>query len=105
MFRITLKALANSSPGFALKPWVKESEEILRNSEGVATVLLGRRDATPSELRVRKLERILPGFQNKPWAGISQRFQRNSKHFKVLFVCFSSLCRVEFLQEALKVEL
>jgi hypothetical protein len=39
-FAITLKALANSSPGFALKPWVQESEEIRRNSEGVATVFV-----------------------------------------------------------------
>jgi hypothetical protein len=35
--RVTLKALANFSPGFALKPWVqKMPEEIVRNPEGVA---------------------------------------------------------------------
>ena len=35
--RVTLKALANVSPGFALKPWVQKCpEEIVRNPEGVA---------------------------------------------------------------------
>jgi hypothetical protein len=33
----TLKALANSSPGFALKPWDQRLVKILRNPEGVAT--------------------------------------------------------------------
>jgi hypothetical protein len=35
---ITLKALANSSPGL-LQPWVNNADEILRNSEGVAIAL------------------------------------------------------------------
>jgi len=34
---ITLKALANSSPGFALKPWEWRACLFDRNSEGVAT--------------------------------------------------------------------
>jgi hypothetical protein len=34
--RVTLKALANVSPGFALKPWVpKPPEDIVRNPEEV----------------------------------------------------------------------
>ena len=33
----TLKALASSSPGFALKPWVRRGrKKTLRNSEGIA---------------------------------------------------------------------
>jgi hypothetical protein len=51
--RLTLKAFANVSPGrgphagsprgvgvFALKPWVKTSEEIVRNPEGGCVFLL-----------------------------------------------------------------
>jgi hypothetical protein len=35
-FALTLKALANSSPGFALKPWVKEvGRDIVAHSTGV----------------------------------------------------------------------
>jgi hypothetical protein len=50
--KITLKALANFSPGgvevFALKPWFKVPQKILRNSEGVATGLRGGETATQS---------------------------------------------------------
>jgi hypothetical protein len=35
--RLTLKALANFSPGFALKPWeTKNAHSFIRNPEGVA---------------------------------------------------------------------
>jgi hypothetical protein len=33
---LTLKALANVSPGFALKPWVQNVREDVRNPIGVA---------------------------------------------------------------------
>jgi hypothetical protein len=35
---ITLKALANASPGFALKPWVQKTCEWRRNSFRVASL-------------------------------------------------------------------
>jgi hypothetical protein len=52
---VTLKALANVSPGFALKPWgQKYQREVVRNPEGGCAVLwLAKADATPSELRLR----------------------------------------------------
>ena len=43
--RVTLKALANASPGFALKPWVqKMPEKIVRNPDkvGVAPPVVNR---------------------------------------------------------------
>jgi hypothetical protein len=61
---ITLKALANFSPGFALKPWVKNVHEILGNSEGVAKALqLANGDATPSELRLQEINARSQGCQ------------------------------------------
>jgi hypothetical protein len=52
--KITLKAFANFSPGFAMKPWVKKAPFFGRNSEGVATRLrFGGRRATLSGLRLR----------------------------------------------------
>jgi len=42
--RVTLKALANVSPGFALKPWVQKCPgEIVRNPEGVARLCGNKR--------------------------------------------------------------
>jgi hypothetical protein len=62
---ITLKALANFSPGFALKPW--DHAFIFE-------------DATLSQLLQSREESLVPllnpGFQSKPWGGISERFQR-----------------------------
>jgi hypothetical protein len=52
--RLTLKALANSSPGFALKPWVQKSfQKTLRNSKGVATALMGERRRNPDKSGLR----------------------------------------------------
>ena len=71
---ITLKAFANSSPGrgpradsprgvgaFALKPCAKESEGILRNSEGVATVLLGEARRNSFRVASSKLKCVSQG--------------------------------------------
>ncbi|HET9787478.1 MAG TPA: hypothetical protein VFP47_10110, partial [Pyrinomonadaceae bacterium] len=44
---LTPKALANSSPGFALKPWGLRCTFVCRNSEGVER-LFGYRAATLS---------------------------------------------------------
>ncbi len=76
--RITLKAFANSSPGFALKPWGESADLFSCNSEGVATALrLTNGAATPSELRLQKIEVRGPRVAKaRPWAGTSQRFQR-----------------------------
>ena len=66
----TLKAFANSSPGFALKPWVAEmQQEFPRNSEGVANALpWACGDATPSELFLETIG-IYPGLP-KPNPGL-----------------------------------
>ncbi len=61
------EALANSSPGFALKPWVEGTGIIRRNSEGVASSRMGMRRPHVFELQPEEFE---------PWAGICQRFQR-----------------------------
>ena len=47
VLNLTPRALANSSPGSALKPWGKDARLFCRNSEGVETVF-GYRDATLS---------------------------------------------------------
>jgi len=62
---LTLKALANLSPGFALKPWKTATFERRHNPEGVASLLANQ-----------KKSYFPPGFQSKPWAQISERFQR-----------------------------
>ena len=77
---LTLKALANLSPGSALKPWVKKGHIYF-----VATLKELRRDcdsadgdATLSGLRLQKdSDAFFPGLHKaQPWAEISQRFQR-----------------------------
>jgi hypothetical protein len=76
----TLKAFANSSPGFALKPWVKRGHIYF-----VATLKELRRhcdsadgDATLSGLRLQKhSDAFFPRVAKaQPWAEISERFQR-----------------------------
>jgi len=79
LLTLTLKAFANSSPGFALKPWVKSAHLFRRNSEGVATGVANRRTATqPFQGCVFKNTRMRfsQGCQSKLWARISERFQR-----------------------------
>jgi hypothetical protein len=62
---VTLKALANASPGFALKPWVQKCPRIVRNPEGVAVLRLTKADTTPSELRLRELRCLFPGLPER----------------------------------------
>jgi hypothetical protein len=50
--QVTLKALANVSPGFALNPGVK-------NASG------NKRGATPSELRLREMSCVVPGLPKR----------------------------------------
>jgi hypothetical protein len=65
--RTTLKAFANSSPGFALKPWVqKDPQEIFHNSEGVAIALHSANvDSTLSELRLREMNGCSSGLPKR----------------------------------------
>ena len=75
--RITLKALANFSPGFALKPWVENAlREIVRNPEGVA------RSINAAQLlqscAFEKSDPFPRVAKAQPWAGIGERFQRYS---------------------------
>ena len=75
--RITLKALANFSPGFVLKPWVQKcKKKLFATLKGLRGFAVNNAGATPSGLRLLELGTIFPGFQSKPRAEISQRFQR-----------------------------
>jgi hypothetical protein len=76
--KLTLKALANSSPGFALKPWVQNAAIDFIATLKELRLLCGLRTATqPFQGCVfKKLGMRSPGFQSKPWAGICERFQR-----------------------------
>src|SRR5262249_30707200 len=90
-FASTLKALGNSSPGFALKPWVRVSTSFRCNSEGVATAFgFSQPCATLSELRCNLLGPLSPGLPKaQPWAEISERFQRyRAEGPNHSFVCF-----------------
>jgi hypothetical protein len=89
--RVTLKALANVSPGFALKPWVQKCpRKLLVTLKAVARL---RGQQTPTQLLQSCKESLEafanPGFQSKrfhptraarvgtpAWAGIGERFQR-----------------------------
>jgi len=64
---VTLKALANSSPGFALKPWEKGACLFRRNPEGVAMGLrwvCDQRAATQplQGCAMRKMTFVIPGL-------------------------------------------
>jgi hypothetical protein len=77
--RVTLKALANVSPGFALKPWVQKREEIVCNPERGCSALRYQRQrnsfkVAPSRNGIR-FPRVAKA---QPWAGIGERFQRYS---------------------------
>ena len=61
--RITLKALANFSPGFALKSWVKEAAHEIRDSA----------DGTQPFQGSMRFPRVAKA---QPWAEISERLQR-----------------------------
>jgi hypothetical protein len=77
--RVTLKALANVSPGwvptggsprgvgvFALKPWVQKCREIVRNPErDCAALRFTNAGATPSELRLREMGWVFPGLTKR----------------------------------------
>jgi hypothetical protein len=63
---VTLKALANVSPGFALKPWVHECpRKLLATLTGLCHLWFINADATPSELRLRERIFIFPGLPKR----------------------------------------
>jgi hypothetical protein len=74
--QLTLKALASSSPGFALKPWVQNLKRFHSNSERVATAsMLANGDAILSGLRLQeKLGCISPGFKANPGLKLANAF-------------------------------
>ena len=58
--RTTLKAFANSSPGFALKPWVQKTRK-----KFFATLKPTNGDATLSELRLLEINACSPGLPKR----------------------------------------
>jgi hypothetical protein len=75
---LTLKALANFSPGFALKPWVHDlPRKFFATLKELRQALDLRGDATLSGLRLTNTVLLLPRVARaQPWADISERFQR-----------------------------
>jgi hypothetical protein len=74
---ITLKAFANLSPGFTLKPWVKKKAHLFhRNSEGVATGLrFGGRRRNPFRVASQKnSDAFSPGFKANPGLELANAF-------------------------------
>ena len=84
--RVTLKALANVSPGFALKPWVQKREKrLFATLKGVARFCRNKRRATPSELRLREMSCVVPGLPKRnPGLELAKRFQRYSPSVSLL---------------------
>ena len=77
--RVTLKALANVSPGLALKPWVQKCEtRLFATLKGLRGLLVtNERNSfrvAPSRNELRR-PRVAKA---QPWAGIGERFQRYS---------------------------
>ena len=61
----TLKALANFSPGFALKPWVEKLSIDSRNSEGVARICGSRTATQLLQSCVCDTESMFPGLPKR----------------------------------------
>jgi hypothetical protein len=86
---ITLKALANSSPGFALKPWERVGRDFC-NSEGVCGGVRYRKTfTTPSELRNLSRHSLSQGFKANPGLELANAF--SVIIFMVLAIWFASL--------------
>ena len=63
---VTLKALANVSPGFALKPWVQKCpRRLFATLKGLRGFAVNKRRATPSELRLREMRCLFPGLPKR----------------------------------------
>ena len=76
--RVTLKAFANFSPGFALKPWVQKcGRKLFATLKELRRFAVGERRRNP--FRVASSTYwigVTQGCEAQPWAEISERFQR-----------------------------
>jgi hypothetical protein len=78
--RVTLKALANVSPGFALKPWVQKfTRRLFANLKGLRGFAVNKRRRNSFRVAPSRNEMRFPRVAKaQPWAGIGERFQRYS---------------------------
>jgi hypothetical protein len=76
--RVTLKALANVSPGFALKPWVQKCpRRLFATLKGLRGFAVNKRRRNSFKVAPSRNELRVPWVAKaQPWAGIGQRFQR-----------------------------
>jgi len=76
---VTLKALANISPGFALKPWVQKCpRRFFATLKGLRFGVNKRRRNSFRVAPSRNQMRLPRVAKAQPWAGIGERFQRYS---------------------------
>jgi len=76
--RVTLKALANVSPGFALKPWVQKCpRRLFATLKGLRGFAVNKRRRNSFRVALSRNEVRFPRVAKaQPWAGIGERFQR-----------------------------
>lgn len=98
--RVTLKALANVSPGFALKPWVQKcSGRLFATLKGLRGFAVNKRRRNSFRVASSRNGMRFPRVATaQPWAGISQRFQRYSfpisllkSEYRFYFLCKAQL--------------
>jgi hypothetical protein len=77
---LTLKALANVSPGFALKPWVQKClRRFFATLKGLRGFVVNKRRRNSFRVAPSRNEMRFPRVgKAQPWAGIGERFQRYS---------------------------
>ena len=80
---LTLKALANVSPGFALKPWVQNRpRRLFATLKGLRGVCLPNANATLSELRLQEMRCLFPGLPKRnPGLELANAFSVEIEHF------------------------
>src|SRR6267142_465519 len=80
VLRITLKALANVSPGFALKPWVQKCpRRLFATLKGLRGFPVSKHRRNSFRVAPSRNEMTVPRVTKaQPWAGIGERFQRYS---------------------------
>ena len=78
--RVTLKALANVSPGFALKPWVQKCPgRLFATLKGLRGFAVNKRRRNSFRVAPSRNGMRFPRVAKaQPWAGIGERFQRYS---------------------------
>jgi hypothetical protein len=77
---VTLKAFANVSPGFALKPWVQKwPRRLFATLKGLRGFVVNKRRRNSFRVAPSRNEMRFPRVAKaQPWAGIGERFQRYS---------------------------